>query len=141
MTTTIQDAIAEIQAVVGTVAGIRLAPNSAPDQIETFPAAICYPKTVDWRLNDSSFLTGLHQVVIEIHMTKAPGLARAIAVAAPYGELVVKALYQAFVAHTFTTLQTTGRITGEFGPLNWDTTDTIGWRITIEGVKLQQAIT
>jgi len=137
--TTIYDAIQEIQAVVSAVPGIRLSPDAPPDQIAAFPAAICYSRAADWTLHDATFWTALHTIVIEIHAPRQ-GLARAVAATASYGDLITKAIYAAFVAGTFTTFQAPGTIRGEFLPMKWDTTDTIGWRLFIENVKIQSGV-
>jgi len=136
---TIYDAIQEVQAVVGQVAGIRFSPDAPPGQVTAFPAALCYSRLADWSASDATYFTALHTIIVEIHVPKED-LARAVATATPYGDLVVKALMAAFVAGTFTTFQTTGAIRGEFGPMDWAATETIGWKIFIEQVKIQTGV-
>lgn len=137
--TTVYDAIQQIQEVVGAVSGIRFAPDSPPNQVAHFPAAICYSRAADWSRSDATFYTALHSVVIEVHFPKED-LARAVALATPYGDLIVSALLSAFKAGTFTAFQSPGSITGEFGPMEWDSTETVGWRLVLTNIKIQGSV-
>jgi hypothetical protein len=141
---TLQDAIDEIQARIALLDGIRIAPSFAPDQIGAFPAAIAFPRRGTWTLNDATWKTGLHTIVLEVHIARHD-MARDIQAAMAYSDTVPNAIMQGLIGNIYTAITAFGPISYEFGPMAWgmgnDILNTIGWRFFIENIKLQSAVT
>lgn len=137
---TTQDAVLEIAAVIRAVAGIKQAPNYAPDQINHFPFALVYPRVGMFETAPIEVQTGLHTMVVEVHIEKQflpSDIARVIG----FIDSVPLALHTALRDGDFSVVQTWERIRYEFGKLDWGGTETMGVRFYIEGVKVQATIT
>lgn len=139
MANTVQDAVKDIAGVVRALAGIKQAPDYALDQINTFPFALVYPRVGTFETAPIEVQTGLHTIVIEIHVEKKllpNDIKRVIA----YVDSVPAALHKALKDGTFSTVQTWETIRYEFGALGWGGMDTMGVRFYIERVKVQAVI-
>jgi hypothetical protein len=137
----LRDAIAQIQQVIGQLEGIRQAPIDPPEQMAVFPFAVCYPTSGVWKPAPLPGKTGLHNVVVEIHVARENNLGNAIETALKYSELVPNVLFKGIQNGTFTEFQTFGEITYIFGPLGWNGVPTIGWRFTLNQLKQQSNVT
>ncbi len=139
MTASLQDVISAIQEIVRGVTGIRVAPDYAPDGLNVFPASVVYPVSGTWTTGPAEVLKGMHAIAVEIHVERRD-LARALKDAIPYGSIVAAAL----LADTTlgSSASTFGDISYTFGPMAWGdpALQTIGWKLTIENIKTQEAI-
>jgi hypothetical protein len=137
----LRDAIREIQAVIQAVPGIRRAPSEPPEQITAFPFALAYTSAGTLQIGPPELMTGLHNIVCEIHISREAELARAIEDALRFSESIPMAIMKGLKDGTFTAFQTFGEISYTFGPLGWGGLATIGFRFTITNVKIQSVIT
>lgn len=134
---TLYDAIKGVQDIVGAVSGIRAAPDEPPANMSMFPFAVAYASEGEWEMGAIGTDKGLHQIVVEVHVTPNTNLARSIATAMPYGDLVGLALLAdptlGGAASTF------GGVRYKFGVMRYGGKETMGWRFFLEGVKVQVA--
>lgn len=141
MSSTLLTAIGQLQAVVGAVAGIRRAPDTPPEKMSVFPFSVAYVTSGTWKIGPPELKTGLHNIVIEIHVSREQDLGRAIEDVMEFSESVPNAIFSAFKAGTLTALQTFDTLTYTFGPLGWAGIATVGWRFTLNTVKMQSEVT
>lgn len=87
----LQDAITQLQTIIGELDGIRQAPTTAPDKITQFPFAVAYPGGGSFDLRSSGWYKGLHTIILEVHIARKD-LPRDIATAMPFIELIPAAL-------------------------------------------------
>jgi len=137
---TLQDAIDQIQAVVRAVEGIRQAPDEPPEGLNFFPFAVAYVEAGEWIIGPPELMTGLHTVVIELHVARKD-LPRDVEAAMRYAKAIPNAILDAHRKAEFTAFQTFERMTYEFAALGWGGTETLGFRFRIERLKTQDAIT
>ena len=134
---TLQQAITQIQTLVGALTGIKKAPATAPESINQFPFAVCYPESGTWELQ-AGVKKGLHTVVIEIHVARVD-LPRDIATALGYSESVVNTLMgNPTLAGMVDTI--TGPVLYRFGSMHYAGQTTLGWQFRVT-MKQQSAIT
>lgn len=136
---TTEDAIKEIAAIVRGITGIKQAPDYALDQINTFPFALIYPRVGTFETAPIEVQTGLHTVVVEVHIEKQL-LPNDIERVIGFIDSVPAALHGGLKDGDFSVVQTWERIRYEFGKLDWGGTETMGVRFYIEGVKVQATI-
>ena len=140
---TLAAVIAEIQDEVGSVTGIRVAPDYPPDDLSIFPFAVCYPAMGTLIQEPPELMTGLHDIVIEIHVARKD-LPRDVESVIGYVDTIPLELFGAIYNSAFSTIRTFEQIDYTFGVLDWTGTGegtTIGWRFTLRAVKTQDAIT
>lgn len=134
---TLQSAIAGAQTIVGAISGIRSAPAYPPEELSVFPFAVAYSGGGTWEFGPAGDKKGLHNIIVELHVQRKD-LARDVTAAMAYSDSIPNALM------LDTTLggnaSTFGRITYVFGPLGYGGIDTIGFRFTIEAVKIISAL-
>ena len=138
MSKTLVDAITEIQRLVATVDGIRVTPTYPPDQMNQFPFAICYPDSAAITKEGAGAIRGLHTIALEIHIPNKDK-ARNIATLIPIGAAVYRLLFQDTNATLASTVDTIIAINYDFGPLGYESVDTIGWRFGID-IKLREVL-
>ena len=143
MAVTLQAAIDEIRAdLVAALTTVRAAPEDPPEQVNVFPFMTVHAGTGAWEEGPAGTKKGLHSVVVELHVARTAGLARAVSEALGFAESVPNTIFKGRNADRFNgTIDTFDRITYTFGPLSWAGVDTFGWVFRIEGVKQQSAIT
>lgn len=83
----LEDAVAAVARLVGTIPGLRGSPTEPPEKITTFPFSITYPLLGEWEVRSRGNKVGLHTIAIEIH-TARKDLPRDIQAVTPFGELV-----------------------------------------------------
>jgi len=137
---TLVDAIAQAQKYIRAMDGIKKSENP-PDQMSVYPYAIAYPAAGDLAISPAGDCKGLHQIVIELHAERKD-LAKAIETLLPYGETIPSLLFDKLLhddkwQHT---VDTFGKITYTFGPLDYNGIATIGFKFTIHDVKVTRAI-
>lgn len=136
---TLQDAIDQIQAVVGAVSGIRKAPDEPPDQLNEFPFAVCMAASGSFRVGPPEIMQGVHTLVLEVHVARRD-LTRDIQRLMPFAKSVPAAILAAYAAGTLTAVQVIGGIRYELGALGWGGFETLGLRFWIEDVKTQDTL-
>lgn len=140
---TLAAVISEIAADLCVLTGIRGAPANPPDQINAFPFIVTYARSGVIEAGPVALRRGLHNIVIELHVARRD-LARDVAAAMEYADTVPNALLAtlSYSGDRFNnTVSTFERITYTFGPMQWGGIDTIGFRWTLENVKIQDQIT
>lgn len=138
---TLQDAIAQAQNYLANHPGIRSAPPYPPGKIGVFPTSIAYAGDGVWQAGPMGVKTGLHTIVIEIHVGRAD-LPKDVETVMGYCESVPNLLLDKLLNDNYWggTLQTFEQIRYTFGPLGWAGISTLGFRFFVEGVKMQSAI-
>ena len=137
---TLHDAIKEIQVVIGALNGIKRAPVNPPEQMDAFPFVVCYARTGVLKSGPIEQMTGLHDLIVELHMSREPDLPKVIGKLMDFSNLIPNALFLAIKNSTFTTVQTFGPINYTFGPLGWGGVATVGWTFTLVAVKIQSVV-
>jgi len=143
MTVTLQGAIDEIMADLKVaLPTVRNAPDDPQEQVAAFPFMTVHAGTGAWEEGPAGLKKGLHTIIVELHVARAQGLARAVSEALGFAEGVPNAVFGGRDADRFNgTIDTFDRITYTFGPISWAGVDTFGWVFRIEGVKQQTTIT
>lgn len=138
---TLQEAIDQIQDIVGAISGIKSAPHEPPEKLSAYPFAVAYLGTGEFRAGPGrGAYTGEHSIILELHVARK-NLAYDVARAMAYAKSIPNALFDAHADGTFTAFGAmVGPIRYEFGPLGWGGAETIGFRFTIEGVSTRDTI-
>jgi hypothetical protein len=140
----IKDTITEIQGVIASVTGVRQAPAFPPENLNTLASSggdvfvVAYPSTGTVE-HQFGALTYLHNIFIEVH-TSRKTLQQDTERVYDYLESIVNDICDALDQNTLTTLSTFGDLAYEFGALGWGNVDTIGYRITMQDVKIRCTI-
>ena len=135
---TLQSAISAVQAIVGAISGIRKAPDYPPEQLNVFPFAVAYSGGGNWTFGPAGDKRGLHNIVVEIHIQRKD-LPRDVSTAMGYSDSIPNNLMKSPTLSG--TCDTFAGISYTFGALNYGETQTLGFRFTITGVKIQSVIT
>lgn len=135
----LQDAIADIQAKVLTLSGIKEAPNYAPEAMNQFPFSVSYATSGTWAIPSGGWKKGLHTIITEIHIARGI-LPKAIETAMPYCESFPNKIFSD--PKLSNTVDTVNEIRYTFGFLSWagEKEVHIGWKFEID-LKMQSAIT
>lgn len=137
---TLQDAIEQIQRIAKSLSGIKAAPDYAPDDQAQYPFAVTYASIGSWGGHGGlGGKRGLHTIVTEIHVSRNPGLARAIEEAMPYCESFVDAIFDDIgnSGKLYEATSGLGHGMGDpvrytFGALQWAGIQTVGFRFEID---------
>ena len=138
MTKSIDDACKEIQTIVLAVSGIQAAPDYPPDKISQYPVSVCFAGSGNIKPTSGGGVEGLHQITLELHYP-AKNRARAVEVLNPLARLIYRALFSDSNFSLNSTIDTINEISYEFGPLGYDSVDTIGYTFTID-VKIRETL-
>lgn len=135
--------IQAIQDLMLTVTGIREAPDYPPEQLSDFPFAIAFPGEGVHDINTlTSNGTGerkfLGNVVLELHVSRVD-LPLAVANSIGFGDTIPNVLLKN--PTLLGTADTFGSVSQTFGELNWGDTQTLGFRFTINDIKIRTDIT
>ena len=131
-------AIADIQATVGALTGIREAPDYPTDQTSVFPTSFCFAGSGEWKQQPAGSRTGLHTITLQIHWDRKD-LPRDVTKALGFCETIPNAIMKDYrLGGTVDTV--VDPITYTFGVLEWGGIQTIGWSFNIT-VKIMEAIT
>jgi hypothetical protein len=133
----LQDAIAKIQSLVGAVSGIRAAPEYLPESINIFPYAVCYAGSGSYDFAPAGVMKGLHNIILEIHVARKD-LPRDTEKVMDYADSIPLAIMHDPTLSA--TVSTIGRISYTFGGMQYGDQLTLGFRFTLENVKLQTTI-
>ena len=138
MTKAVDDACKEIQNIVSAIVGIQTAPDYPPDVVNQFPAALCFAGSGTVTKESAGVIRGLHQITLELHY-QAKNRARAVEVLNPLARLIYRALFDDDNYSFNSTVDTINQIDYEFGPLGYDSVDTIGYTFSID-VKIRETL-
>jgi hypothetical protein len=138
MTKSIDDACKEIQTIVLAVSGIQAAPDYPPDKISQYPVSVCFAGSGIVTKEGAGVIRGLHQITLELHY-QAKNRARAVEVLNPLARLIYRALFNDSNFSLNSTVDTINEISYEFGPLGYDSVDTIGYTFSID-VKIRETL-
>ena len=133
----LQDAIEKVQNLAGAVSGIRAAPDYLPESLNIFPFLVCYAGTGSFEYSPAGVMKGLHNIILELHVARHD-LPRDTKSAMQYSDSIPKAIMADPTLGG--TVSTIGRITYTFGGMQYGDQMTLGFRFTLEGVKLQTTI-
>lgn len=136
----LQDAVYEIAASMREVSGVKNAPNEPPENTENFPFVAVFPGTGEIEALARGDKKGLHNIDIELHV-KRKDLPIDMRVATPFIDKIADQILSDRQNNNYTHINTFGAITYEFAPLAWGATQTLGYRVTVNNVKLRGTIT
>jgi hypothetical protein len=138
----LQDAIAQAQKYIRALDGIKSAPENPPDSVNVYPFVICFPGTGIVKFGPTGAREGLHSIVIEVHMNRA-NLPHAVEKVLPFGDSIPNLLMDKLLNDNKWnyTVDTFRDVSYVFGPLGYGDTPTIGWRFTVNEVKIVSTIT
>ena len=133
MTQVEPDALIEaVQAVVRNVPGIRKVPESIPDQLAAWPAAVIYYQTGGYETGDHGISDAAHNIAVDVMMPRKD-LASAMRVLTPFIKSVPAQLMQ---DPTFGDLcEPPARIDYELFTVTYAETEAIGYRFVMQKVK------
>lgn len=132
---TVQDAIEAIQAKARALAGMRAAPDYAPDSISAFPFAASYPADGRAETESAGWHIMHYNVVTEIHVSRKD-LPRDLAQVMPYVETFINAVASdPTLGGVVTSVE--GDILWTFTGFEYAGVQTVGWRFTTK-IKQQQ---
>ena len=136
---TLDDAITAAIGYVGGLTGIKLAPTEPPEKIGDFPFVAGYPADGEWRETPAGLKTGLHNVIIELHVARKD-LPFDYALAIPFVDSIPNVLMSNLTDKWDSTISTFDRITYRWGEMEWGSQKTLGLQFTVQGVKIQSAV-
>jgi hypothetical protein len=130
--------IQAIMDLVGSVSGIREAPDYPPEQMSDFPFAVAFPGEGVHSFGVVGERMFLGNVMLEIHVSRVD-LPNAVQNSIGFGDSVPNILMAnptlSGTADVFESVNQT------FGALNWGDTQTLGYRFTITNIKVRTNIT
>jgi len=133
----LQDAIAKVQELAGAVSGIRAAPEYLPESINIFPFLVCYAGSGSFEIAPAGVMKGLHNIILELHVARQD-LPRDTKNVMQYSDSIPQAIMADPTLGG--TVSTIGSISYTFGGMQYGTQQTLGFRFTIQSVKLQTVI-
>ena len=132
---TLADAISRVAQILGSVPGIRQAPEAPPEQMNVFPFAVVYPADGEHTFGTPGERLAMEAISIEIHVARKD-LPRDVATSLPFADSIPDALMADMVGTQWnSTIDTFDRINWTFGTLGWGGMETIGFKFLISGVK------
>lgn len=129
----LNDAILQVQTIVSGITGINSAPLYPPENVGTFPFCTTHASSGYWGFGPGGGIKGMHTIVIEIHIARKD-LPLDVQVTMPFGDLVAEVLLADPTLGG--TVSTFGRLSYTYGAMAWGELLTIGWRISLEEVKI-----
>jgi len=144
----IQDVINEVMDAVGALSGMKSAPDYPPEDASAFPFAFAYEGPGVWEFGtaggDYGAKKALLSIVVELHVARKE-LASDVRKAVFYSDVVPNAIMKAvrgdFMGGTIDTIEnidTSGLIPMAYGSKE---ANTIGYRFTVNGIKMRSDIT
>jgi hypothetical protein len=127
--------------LVTSLTAVRYAPEFPTEQLPVYPAMVVYVAGADFNMEmGATGKIGLARVNVDIHVSRAQGLHRAIEELQPFFEEVPNALMAALSAGTFTQRFTFGQIDAEMLEGEWAADKTMFIRFVINGVKVRNSV-
>jgi hypothetical protein len=139
MANNVSSAIDEIYQTLSGVPGLRPAPAAMPTNA-AFPFAAVYPQSSVFKHAPQGVMTGLHNIVIEIHLAMATDISRAMEAVIAFSDPVANAVFKDLIDGDYTTICTNGNITSEFVYSDWNGVQTLALRFVVQEVKVQADI-
>jgi hypothetical protein len=136
---TLDDAITAAIGYVGGLTGVKQAPTEPPETIGDFPFVAGYPGDGEWIETPAGLKTGLHNVIIELHVARKD-LPFDYALAIPYVDSIPNVLFSNLTDKWDGTISTFDRITYRWGEMEWGSQKTLGLQFIVQGVKIQSAV-
>lgn len=138
---TLQQAIDQIQDIIGAMSDIRAAPDEPPERMNRYPFAVCYAGDGVYALAPPDTMTGLHNIILELHVARK-NLPRDVSTAMGFAKSIPNAIFKGWTDGNISAIQTFEQISYAFGVLEtWPDIPTVGFRFTIENVKTQDEVT
>ena len=134
---TLQAVVAEIQAAVDAISGIRAAPEYMPEGANVFPFSQAYVLSGEYERRKTT-MVGTHSVVVAIHVARKH-LPSDIELAMRYAKSVPNAILDG-LDMSGTSVSYIGPITYTFGELFYGDTQTLGFRFVVEGIRTEDTI-
>jgi hypothetical protein len=134
--TTIDSVCTTLQTALGGITGIKSAPSYPTEQAPDFPFVVAYPGGGKSAVEPAGSFTALHAVLVEFHVARK-NLPSDVATSLGLFEALLEMLHQTLgdnaVAHK--------EVKWEFSEMVWGDVQTLGYRFTIDDVKIITAIT
>ncbi len=138
MASKLNTAIEEIAALIRAEGGLTV-PTYPTEDASNKAFVVIYPSFVDFKWNTAEDVRAIYSINVEIHY-QLKDWATAIEQVIRFSESIPKAIYNGIQNNNYTTIQTIANITGSFGQMEWgndqNIAPTVGWRWTLEGVKI-----
>ena len=129
-------AVLAAQAIVRAVSGILAAPDYPPEQMGNsyFPFVVAYPGDGTHAFGVPGERLFLGQIVVEVHVARKD-LPNAVQGVIEFGDTIPAALMAD--STLVGVVDTFGSVDQTFGELNWGDTQTLGYRFTMQDVKIR----
>jgi len=139
MANNVSGAIEEIYQTLSHVSGLRPTPAAMPTNA-AFPFAVVYPQNSVFKHAPEGVMTGLHNIVIEVHLALATDISRAVEAVTAFSDPVANAVFKDLIDGDYTVICTNGEITSEFVYSDWNGVQTLALRFVVQAVKVQADI-
>lgn len=139
----LQSAITNIKTQIEAITGIKGASDYLPDSLPaTDNWVVLYPGQSTFEIN-AGMMKELGNITIELHTPRRGDLAGAIRRVMPYWEAIPNCIYYEVMDTQLTAaVSTVGMITcSGLISMKYNDIDTIGFRYTVTGVKIESSIT
>lgn len=134
--TTLDGVLSTIQTAVGSVSGVKYAPDDPPEQPQDFPFVVTYPMRYRGQVNTPEDFRMLYDIAVELHVARR-NLPTAVQTLLGFPETIANAIFSTLI----TNLYAHDHIEGGFGALRWGDIETLGFTWTIVGVKITTTMT
>lgn len=84
-------AISYLLTTVGAISGIKSAPSSPPESMNSFPFLICYPDSGEYSMEFAGEDKGLHKINLELYFNRS-NLPSAVTLMTPFIKLIKDAI-------------------------------------------------
>lgn len=128
----LQSAVAGLQDLMLTVSGVRAAPDYAPDMLGIYPFVVAYAKEGKWEPGVAGERIGEHSIEVEVHVSRGD-LPVGVKAAVGYLEDMAQAILQK--RRLGGAAENVRQLRYAFGGMEWNGVETVGFRLTLEGVR------
>lgn len=137
---TLQEAIDQLVDAVGSLTGIRTAPDEPPNKIAVWPAIVTHVENGTFKHSPIGVMTGTHTVIMDLLLAHKD-TTRDVTTLMGYAKSIPNAIFDAQKDGTLAAIEEIGEITYEFGPMVYADQECMGFRFRIRNVKTQDSIT
>lgn len=123
-------AVAAIAAHAASLAGMRGAPATAPDNLPSYPFAVSYFLRGTWTGHDATWESGPQTYACDIHLAKVPDIGRQLTTYAEYPRLLAKAILSDETLGGAVVLVT--QVRGDFRRMGYGGVETAGYHLEID---------
>ena len=135
----IKDALKEIVNELKNLRDLRYVPDEPTKTGIRYPFVVVYPETGEFKKLSAGFLTGLHNINIELHIMEKD-LPRDYKQVIDLFQAIPKQLMSGQENARFSNGFTWETITYRFGPMIWAGVETIGVTYTMVNAKVQDTV-